>query len=320
MAKSSVAGLLTSVDEIFTTQEEREEAKLSKIVNMPLSLIDDFPGHPYHVRMDEDMDLLVDSVKKRGILVPVLVMPKDDGRYLMVTGHRRKKACELAGLETIRAEVRELTMDEAIVEMVDSNLQRSSILPSEKAFAYKMKLDAMNRQGQRTDLTSAPVGQKLAASSRDTLANKSPDSSSQIQRYIRLTYLTPDLLEMVDNAAVKAPGTPQIALRPAVELSYLTEQEQIDLVETISYEDATPSLSQAQKMRDFSEKGKLNADVILSIMCEQKGNQKEKFTFQAERLRPYIPAHLSKDKAEDYVLKALEYYKRHLDRMRQQAR
>ena len=312
MAKSSVAGLLTSVDEIFTTQEEREEAKLSKIVNMPLSLIDDFPGHPYHVRMDEDMDLLVDSVKKRGILVPVLVMPKDDGRYLMVSGHRRKKACELAGLETIRAEVRELT--------VDSNLQRSSILPSEKAFAYKMKLDAMNRQGQRTDLTSAPVGQKLAASSRDTLANKSPDSSSQIQRYIRLTYLTPDLLEMVDNAAVKAPGTPQIALRPAVELSYLTEQEQIDLVETISYEDATPSLSQAQKMRDFSEKGKLNADVILSIMCEQKGNQKEKFTFQAERLRPYIPAHLSKDKAEDYVLKALEYYKRHLDRMRQQAR
>ena len=292
MAKSSVAGLLTSVDEIFTTQEEREEAKLSKIVNMPLSLIDDFPGHPYHVRMDEDMDLLVDSVKKRGILVPVLVMPKDDGRYLMVSGHRRKKACELAGLETIRAEVRELTMDEAIVEMVDSNLQRSSILPSEKAFAYKMKLDAMNRQGQRTDLTSAPVGQKLAASSR----------------------------EMVVNAAVKAPGTPQIALRPAVELSYLTEQEQIDLVETISYEDATPSLSQAQKMRDFSEKGKLNADVILSIMCEQKGNQKEKFTFQAERLRPYIPAHLSKDKAEDYVLKALEYYKRHLDRMRQQAR
>ncbi len=204
--------------------------------------------------------------------------------------------------------------------MGDSNLQRSSILPSEKAFAYKMKLDAMNRQGQRTDLTSAPVGQKLAASSRDTLANKSPDSSSQIQRYIRLTYLTPDLLEMVDNAAVKAPGTPQIALRPAVELSYLTEQEQIDLVETISYEDATPSLSQAQKMRDFSEKGKLNADVILSIMCELKGNQKEKFTFQAERLRPYIPAHLSKDKAEDYVLKALEYYKRHLDRMRQQAR
>lgn len=175
MAKSSVAGLLTSVDEIFTTQEEREEAKLSKIVNMPLSLIDDFPGHPYHVRMDEDMDLLVDSVKKRGILVPVLVMPKDDGRYLMVSGHRRKKACELAGLETIRAEVRELTMDEAIVEMVDSNLQRSSILPSEKAFAYKMKLEALKHQGKRWDLTSAPTVQKLTT--RDKIAQDAGEKS-----------------------------------------------------------------------------------------------------------------------------------------------
>lgn len=320
MAKSSVAGLLTSVDEIFTTQEERDEAKLTKIVNLPLALIDDFPGHPYHVRLDEDMEQLVSSIKERGILVPVVVIPKEDGRYLMVSGHRRKKGCELAGLETIRAEVKELTMDEAIVEMVDSNLQRSSILPSEKAFAYKMRLDAMNRQGQRTDLTSAPVGQKSVVSSRDTLAKKSSDSSSQIQRYIRLTFLIPDLLEMVDNAVTKAPGVPQIALRPAVELSYLNENEQRDLVETISYEDATPSLSQAQKMREFSESGRLNSDVILSIMCEQKPNQKEKFTFQAERLRPYLPSNLSKEKAEDYVLKALEYYQRHLERMKQQAR
>lgn len=320
MAKNSVAGLLTSVDEIFTTQEERDEAKLTKIVNLPLALIDDFPGHPYHVRLDEDMEQLVSSIKERGILVPVVVIPKEDGRYLMVSGHRRKKGCELAGLETIRAEVKELTMDEAIVEMVDSNLQRSSILPSEKAFAYKMRLDAMNRQGQRTDLTSAPVGQKSVVSSRDTLAKKSSDSSSQIQRYIRLTFLIPDLLEMVDNAVTKAPGVPQIALRPAVELSYLNENEQRDLVETISYEDATPSLSQAQKMREFSEGGRLNSDVILSIMCEQKPNQKEKFTFQAERIRPYLPSNLSKEKAEDYVLKALEYYQRHLERMKQQAR
>ena len=320
MAKSSVAGLLTSVDEIFTTQEERDEAKLSKIVNLPLDLIDDFPDHPYQVRLDEDMDQLVTSVRERGILVPVVVMPKEDGRYLMVSGHRRKKACELAGLDTIRAEVKVLTMEEAIVEMVDSNLQRSTILPSEKAFAYKMKLDAMKRQGQRVDLTSDPVGPKLGTRSNKELASVSPDGTTQIRRYIRLTHLVPELLEMVDNAAVKTPGVPQIALRPAVELSYLHEEEQRNLVETISYEEATPSLSQAQKMREFSEKGKLNADVILSIMCEQKPNQKEKFTFQAERLRPLIPANLSKDRAEDYVLKALEFYKRHLDRAKQQAR
>lgn len=320
MAKNSVAGLLTSVDEIFTTQEERDEAKLTKIVNLPLALIDDFPGHPYHVRLDEDMEQLVSSIKERGILVPVVVIPKEDGRYLMVSGHRRKKGCELAGLETIRAEVKELTMDEAIVEMVDSNLQRSSILPSEKAFAYKMRLDAMKRQGQRTDLTSSPLGTKSGTRSNEELAAKSPDGKTQIHRYIRLTFLIPDLLEMVDNAVTKAPGVPQIALRPAVELSYLNENEQRDLVETISYEDATPSLSQAQKMREFSEGGRLNSDVILSIMCEQKPNQKEKFTFQAERLRPYLPSNLSKEKAEDYVLKALEYYQRHLERMKQQAR
>lgn len=320
MAKSSVAELLTSVDDIFTTQEERDEAKLSKITMLPLSLIDDFPNHPYHVRMDEDMDQLVASVQERGILVPVVVIPKDDGRYLMVSGHRRKRACELAGLDSIRAEVKELTMDEAVMEMVDSNLQRSSILPSEKAFAYKMKLDAMKRQGQRGDLTSSPLGTKLGSRSNQELAAKSPDGKSQIHRYIRLTHLIPDLLEMVDNAALKAPGVPQIALRPAVELSYLPEEEQRNLLETISYEEATPSLSQAQKMREFSEKGKLNADVILSIMCEQKPNQKEKFTFQAERLRPYIPRNLSKEKTEDYVLKALEYYWRHLERMKQQAR
>lgn len=321
MAKSSVAGLLTSVDEIFTTQEERDEAKLSKIVNLPLNLIDDFPGHPYHVRMDEDMDQLVTSILERGILVPVVVIPKDDGRYLMVSGHRRKKACEVAGLDSVRAEVKDLTMDEAIMEMVDSNLQRSSILPSEKAFAYKMKLDAMKRQGQRTDLTCAtPLHKSGGKKSRTILAEKSGESHEQIRKYIRLTHLVPELLDMVDNAALKAPGVPQIALRPAVELSYLHEEEQRHLLETISYEDATPSLSQAQKMREFSEQGKLNADVILSIMCEQKPNQREKFTFQAERLRQYIPPNLSKDKAEDYVVKALEYYKRHLERMKQQAR
>lgn len=311
---------LPTLDDLFSSEEERQERKLAKIRDIPIELIDDFPNHPYHVRLDEDMEQLVASVQERGILVPAVVMPKEDGRYLMVSGHRRKKACELAGLDTIRAEVKELTMEEATMEMVDSNLQRSSILPSEKAFAYKMKLDAMKRQGQRADLTSSPLGTKLGTRSNKELADNSPDGKTQIHRYIRLTFLVPELLEMVDNAAVKAPGVPQIALRPAVELSYLHEEEQRNLVETISYEEATPSLSQAQKMREFSEKGKLNADVILSIMCEQKPNQKEKFTFQAERLRPLIPANLSKDRAEDYVLKALEFYKRHLEKVKQQAR
>ena len=303
MAKSSVAGLLTSVDEIFTTQEEREEAKLSKIVNMPLSLIDDFPGHPYHVRMDEDMDLLVDSVKKRGILVPVLVMPKDDGRYLMVSGHRRKKACELAGLETIRAEVRELTMDEAIVEMVDSNLQRSSILPSEKAFAYKMKLDAMKRQGYRTDLTSNQVGTKLQTD--EIVAKGFGVSKTTVHRFIRLTELLLPILQMVDEG--------RIALTPGAELSFLTLEEQENLFTTMESEDATPSLAQAQRMKKLSQEGQLDMDAIFAIMTEEKGNQKEAVKIGMDKLRKYFPRGTTPQQMEETIIRLL---KRELRRKR----
>ena len=306
-------GLQTAYDELFMNEQGRAENRLAKIYDIPLSEIDDFPDHPYQVRMDEDMTQLVESVKERGIITPVTLRKKEDGRYEMVSGHRRKKACELAGLETIKAEVKELTRDEAIILMVESNLQRSTILPSEKAAAYKMRLEAMKRQGQRTDLTSGPVGQKsVAVNSREELADSVPDSSRQIHRYIRLTELVPGLVNMVDEG--------KIAMRPAVELSYLSEQEQEDLLESISYQDATPSLAQAIKMRDFSKKGKLSEDVIESIMCEEKPNQREKFSIRADRIRPYLPSDISPRETEEYVLKALEYYQRYRERQKQQER
>jgi ParB family chromosome partitioning protein len=293
-------GLQTAYDELFMTEQGRAENRLAKIYDIPLSEIDDFPDHPYQVRMDEDMTQLVESVKERGIITPVTLRKKEDGRYEMVSGHRRKKACELAGLDIIKAEVKELTRDEAIILMVESNLQRSTILPSEKAAAYKMRLEAMKRQGQRTDLTSGPVGQKsVAVNSREELADSVPDSSRQIHRYIRLNELVPGLVNMVDEG--------RIAMRPAVELSYLSEREQEDLLESISYQDATPSLAQAIKMRDFSKKGKLSEDVIESIMCEEKPNQREKFSIRADRIRPYLPSDISPRETEEYVLKALEY-------------
>lgn len=252
---------LTGYDELFMNEAERKENKLPRIYDIPISEIDDFPDHPFKVKIDEDMDQLVQSIKERGIITPVTLRPKEDGRYEIVSGHRRKKACELAGFETVKAEVREMTRDEAIILMVESNLQRSTILPSEKAFSYKMRLEAMKRQqGERTDLTSVPVGQKL--SSREILAENSPDSNTQIQRYIRLTELIPELLDMVDES--------RIALRPAVELSYLKKEEQSALLEEISYADATPSLAQAIKMKKFSQEGKLSNDVIESIMSEEK--------------------------------------------------
>ena len=258
---------LTGYDELFMNEAERKENKLPRIYDIPITEIDDFPDHPFKVKIDEDMDQLVQSIKERGIITPVTLRPKEDGRYEIVSGHRRKKACELAGFETVKAEVREMTRDEAIILMVESNLQRSTILPSEKAFSYKMRLEAMKRQqGERTDLTSVPVGQKL--SSREILAENSPDSNTQIQRYIRLTELIPELLDMVDES--------RIALRPAVELSYLKKEEQSALLEEISYADATPSLAQAIKMKKFSQEGKLSNDVIESIMSEEKPNQKEK--------------------------------------------
>ena len=274
MAAKSAAGLLTSVDSMFTTQEERDNAQRSYVIDLPAAEISDFPNHPFKVRMDESMVELADSVKQHGILVPSLVRPMPDGSYQMVSGHRRKQAAELAELPTVPCIVRELTDDEAIIIMVDSNLQRERVLPSEKAFAYKMKLDAMRRQqGERTDLTSVPLGQKLGKTSREQLADKSPDSNTQIQRYIRLTNLVPELLDMVDNTVLKEKGTLQMALRPAVELSYLPENEQNALLEVMESEDCTPSHAQAIKIRDFSEKGKLNPDVILSIMQEENESQ-----------------------------------------------
>ena len=280
------------------------------IRDVPLELIDDFPNHPFQVRMDEDMDQLVESIRKNGVITPLTLRPKENGRFEIVSGHRRKKACQLAGRTTVKAEVKNMSQDEAIILMVESNLQRSRILPSEKAFSYKMRLDAMNRQGERTDLTFCPMGRKL--SSAYELSKNSGDSERQIFRYIRLTYLLPELLNMVDEG--------RIAFRPAVELSYLTQEEQRNLLETISYEDATPSLAQAIKMKDFSQAGKLNADVILSIMCEQKPNQKEKYTFKAERLKPYLPQNITPDQTEDYILKALEYYHRYRQRQKAQGR
>ena len=298
---------LTAYAELFMDDASREEAKLPRIYDIPLSEIDDFPDHPFQVKLAEDMDQLVESICANGIITPVTLRQKEDGRYEMIAGHRRKKACEIAGFETIKSEIRDLTRDESIILMVESNLQRTTILPSEKAFSYKMRLEAMNRQGQRTS-TSSPVGTKLRSDAE--LALQTGDSRNQIHRYIRLTYLIKPLLDMVDER--------QIALRPAVELSYLREQEQQDLLETISYEDATPSLAQAIKLKNLSRSGGLNADAILAIMCEKKPNQAEKISFRTEKLKPYIPRNYTPQQTEEYILKALEHYHRHLERVRRQ--
>lgn len=298
---------LTGYDELFMNDAERKENKLPRIYDIPLSEIDDFPDHPFKVKLDEDMDQLVQSIKERGIITPVTLRPKEDGRYEIVSGHRRKKACELAGFDTVKAEVREMTRDEAIILMVESNLQRSAILPSEKAFSYKMRLEAMKRQqGERTDLTSAPVGQRLT--SRELLAENSPDSNTQIQRYIRLTELIPELLDLVDEG--------RIAFRPAVELSYLQKEEQSALLEQIAYVDATPSLAQAIKLKRFSQDGKLTNEVIESIMSEEKPNQREKINIKYAEARRFIPASIPYEKTGEYILKALEYYHRYQERQK----
>lgn len=309
MAEKPIDLGLTALDELFMTDAQRQENKLPRIRDIPLDQIDDMPNHPYKVRLDEDMDALTESVRTYGIITPVILRKKEDGRFECAAGHRRRKAAELAGHTTIRAEVREMTRDEAIILMVDSNLQRTTILPSEKAFSYKMRLEAMKRQGQRNDLTSGPMVQKWA---REELADLANENGRQIARYIRLTNLVPELLDMVDEG--------RIAFRPAVELSYLTEQEQRDLLETISYEDATPSLAQAIKMKEFSKAGKLNADAILSIMCERKPNQAEKISFRTERLKPFLPKNITPKETEDYVLKALEHYQRYRERMKERDR
>ena len=300
---------LTGYDELFANDEERRVNKLPRIFDIPLSEIDDFPDHPFKVKIDEDMDQLVQSIKERGIITPVTLRPKEDGRYEIVSGHRRKKACELAGLDTVKAEVREMSRDEAIILMVESNLQRSTILPSEKAFSYKMRLEAMNRQGQRTDLTSSPVGIKLQGKqSLEIVGESAGDSRNQVHRYIRLTELVQPLLDLVDEG--------RIAFRPAVELSYLKKEEQEALVEEISYADATPSLAQAIKMKKFSQEGKLSTEVIESIMSEEKPNQKEKINIRYEDARRYIPASVPYNKTGEYIMKALEYYHRVQERQK----
>lgn len=301
--KNSASNLLTSVDSLFTTQSERDEAKRETVVMLSPVEISDFPNHPFKVRMDESMTEMVESVKQYGVLLPALVRPKADGGYEMVSGHRRKRASEIAGCE-MPCIVRELTDEEATIIMVDSNLQRETILPSEKAFAYKMKLDAMKRQaGRPSKENGVPVGHNsLEGKSREILATNSPDSNTQIQRYIRLTNLVPELLDMVDEG--------KVAMRPAVELSYLSEEEQWSLVETMECEDCTPSHVQAIKMRSFSKEGKLNEDVILSIMQEEKPNQKEKLKIPTERISKYFTPGTPVQKIEDTIIKALELYRR----------
>ena len=304
-------GLNEAYNDLFSTQEERDNAGRTFVIDLDPAEISDFPNHPFHVRMDEEMERLVESVKERGVLSPVLVRPMPDGGYQMVSGHRRKRAVELAEQPKLSCIVRELTDDEAVIIMVDSNLQREHVLPSEKAFAYRMKLDAMKRQGQRTDLTSVPLAQKSGGkTSRQILGEQAGESQDQVRRYIRLTNLIPELLDMVDNSVLKEKDKLQMALRPAVELSYLTGDEQKALLETMAIDDCTPSHAQAIKMRDFSEKGKLNADVILSIMQEEKPNQVEQFKMPKERISKFFSPGTPAQKIEDTIVKALEMYRR----------
>ncbi|OLA00364.1 MAG: chromosome partitioning protein ParB [Clostridiales bacterium Nov_37_41] len=294
---------MTPLDDLFSTDESRAESQLEKVVTLNPAEISDFPNHPFKVKQDEAMAEMVDSIRKYGVLVPALVRPKEDGGYEMVAGHRRKFAAALAELTEIPCIVRNLTDDEATIIMVDSNLQRETILPSEKAFAYKMKLDAMKRQGQRSDLTSDPLGQKLKGKvSVEVLATNSPDGKTQIQRFIRLTELIPSVLQMVDDG--------KIAFRPAVELSYLSKEQQEALYSTMECEDCTPSLAQAIKMKEFSKDGKLTDEVILSIMQEDKPNQKEQFKMPKERISKYFAPGTPAQKIEDTIIKALELYRK----------
>ena len=294
---------LPTLDDLFSTQELRDDAKLSKIRDIPLELIDDFPDHPFKVRDDEDMIQLVESVKERGVNTPATVRQKEDGRYELISGHRRKRACELAGFEALRCEVVDLDRDAATVLMVESNYQRSQILPSEKAFAYKMRLEAMKRQGQRSDLTSSPVGTKFDRSS-EAITEETGDSRNQIHRYIRLTNLVPELLDLVDEGKIK--------MRPAVELSYLDEDSQRAVVDEIDLNQCTPSHDQTIRMRKFFTDGKLTPEVVSAIMGEEKPNQREKIVLRGDKVRSLIPKNIPVSQTEDYVVKALEHYSRFL--------
>ena len=296
---------LTKLDDLFTTQAQRDEEQLSKIRDIPLELIDDFPDHPFKVRDDEDMMQLVESVKERGVITPATVRQKEDGRYELVSGHRRKRACELAGFETLRSEIVDLNRDEATILMVESNFQRSEILPSEKAFAYKMRLEALSRQGKRTDLTSNPLGRKSdGKETAQIIGEQSGDSQTQVRRYIRLTNLVPELLEFVDEGRIK--------MRPAVELSYLDEDCQRDVVDEIDLNDATPSHDQTIRMRKLFNEGNLTTDAIHAVMSEEKPNQKEKIVLRGDRVRQLIPKNIPVSQTEDFVCKALEHYNKFL--------
>ena len=294
---------LPTLDDLFSTQELRDDAKLSKIRDIPLELIDDFPDHPFKVRDDEDMIQLVESVKERGVITPATVRQKEDGRYELISGHRRKRACELAGFEALRCEVVDLDRDAATVLMVESNYQRSQILPSEKAFAYKMRLEAMKRQGQRSDLTLSPVGTKFDRSS-EAITEETGDSRNQIHRYIRLTNLVQELLDLVDEGKIK--------MRPAVELSYLDEDSQRTVVDEIDLNQCTPSHDQTIRMRKFFTDGKLTPEVVSAIMGEEKPNQREKIVLRGDKVRSLIPKNIPVSQTEDYVVKALEHYSRFL--------
>lgn len=304
MAERKSDFALPTLDDLFSTQQEREDAKLEKIRDIPLDLIDDFPDHPFHVRDDEDMVQLVESIKANGVLTPAVLRQKEDGRYEIVSGHRRKRACELAGLTTLRSEIKDLTRDEAIVYMVESNFQRTTILPSEKAFAYKMRLEAIKRQGQRTDLTSATLLQKLGKTSREIIAENSGESHEQVRKYIRLTNLIPELLQLVDEGRIK--------MRPAVELSYLDEDSQRDVALQIDINDCTPSHDQTIRMRKMFESGKLTTEVVEAIMSGEKPNQRERIVLHGDRVRSLIPKSVKLKDTEDYVCKALEHYRRYL--------
>ena len=303
---------MTALDELFMNDKERAENKLPKIFDIPLSEIDDFPDHPYRVLDDEDMQNLMESIKDRGVITPAMVRKKDDGRYEMISGHRRKHASERLGLKTLRCEVVEVSRDEAIILMVDSNAQRSVILPCDKGRAFKMKLEALKRQGQRTDLTSTPAACKLKGETADIVGKQAGESGDQVRRFIRLTYLIKELQDFVDKGQMK--------MRPAVELSYLDEETQRDIVDRIDETEAFPSHDQAIRIRKAYEAGEIDYDKVRDIMAEEKPNQKPKFKFSFDRLKPYIPKDYSDSKAEDYVIKALEFYQKYLKKQREQAR
>lgn len=311
MEKKERKMYLPSIDDLFTTQEERDSVDLEKVIHINTNEIDDFPEHPFKVIVNDEMSEMVESIKQKGVLVPTIVRQKNDGRYEMISGHRRKKASELLGIETVPCIVRDLTDEEAIIIMVDSNLQREKILPSEKAFAYKLKLEALSHQGKRNDLTLSPLETKLKTA--EILGKENGDSRPQVYRFIRLTYLIPKLLEYVDNDIIKDKDKPSIALRPAVELSFLKEEEQQQLLDYIDYNMVTPSLEQAIKLKNMSEKGTFNVDSMELLMEQDKPNQTPKLKVSMNRLSSLLPNNLKNDRErEEYVIKAVEWYDRYL--------